>query len=513
MSASRERKKRAQQVVEPEVRQTKKTKKLSEGWVFTICIVLVLAVVFGSLFAYRAVQRNKTVLSVGGHDVSVKEFNYFYYSLVSNVANYASYLGIDTTVGLADQNVPTSAVTYMGLFGLDTDMLDDAESTDEYYAVSWAQFFANAAMENAASVYAVVAEAEKAGYELDAEEYDEIDEEIESIRTYAEEAGYSLNSYIELVFGTGCNESGYRDYLEASHIASHYPNELTYTDAELSARYDEEPETFDRATYYGYVVRASEFQESTTDEETGETIEPTDAERAEAKSAAEAMEKSFDLENESVNVYADYSKTSVSSSTNEEAAEWLFGEAEPGDTKLFASEDGNTYYVLQLLDKEDYNTYDLLYVYVKNDTASDDDEETEEVEMTAEEKIAAVKASVEADGSRENFESLVAEYSDGSTEMLEEAGRNSLSAMSRDALLWGAFEERAEGDWGVFESTSGTYIVYYVGQGASLRHNNVTNQLRNDWYEEVTQAGIDSCNYDEAAAMTAAVDRILGSNS
>lgn len=521
MSASRERKKRAGQVNEPAVPQQKKSKKLSEGWVFAICIVLVVAIVFGGLFAYRAVQRNKTVLTAGGHEVSVKEFNYFYYSLVSNIGNYASYLGIESGAGLADQYVKTSAATYLGLFGLDSGYLSEVDSTDEYYSVTWAQFLAHAAMENAASVYGVCAEAEKNGFELDEDELAEIDEEIDAIADYADQAGYSLNKYIGLLFGTGCNESGYREYLKATHIASHYPQSLDYTDEELSTRYDENPETFDKATFYSYTVRASEFMESTTDEETGETLDPTDENRDEAKKAAEEMQAKFDVESDKVTVSADYTKTSVTSSFTEEAAEWMFGDAKAGDVKLFASEDGNTYYVLKLLDKDDYNTFDLLYMYVPDDSTSSDDtedtentEDTESDEPTAEEKVASIKESLEADGSRENFTALTSEYTSSSTDVLEAAGRNSLAAYSKDALTWGAFETRKEGDWNVFKGTSGTYFVYFVGLNEhTLRYYNVTNQLRNDWYTETTQAAIDACNYDEDAAMNAAVNRILSSNN
>lgn len=514
MSASRERKKRAQAINEPVVQQSKKTKKLSEGWVFAICIVLLVAVVFGSMFAYRAVQRNKTVLTAGGHDVSVKEFNYFYNSAVSSVSSYASYFGIDTSVGLADQNVPTSAATYLSLFGMNADALADVETIEgedeDYYDMTWAQLFAETAKSNAAAVYSIVAEAEKVGYELDQEVLDEIEEEIDELKEYADSYGYSLNTYIELMFGTGCNVRGYRNYLIATHIASYYPGTLTYTEEELSARYDEEPEAFDKATYYKYTVTASSFMETTTDEETGETLDPTDENRAEAKQAAEAMADSFDTEDESVTITADTTRATLTSSVNEEAADWLFDEAEPGDVKLFASEDENTYYVLQLLDKQDYNTYNIMYMYVPADSTDDtEDEEADETELTAEEKIAAIKESLAADGSSENFAALTEEYTDSSSEATEEISRSSLTYFSDDALLWGAFETRTAGDWEVFETSSGTYFVYYLGEGSSLRHNNVTTTLINEWYEEITDAAAEACEYDEAAAMTASVNLIL----
>ena len=80
MSASRERKKRVGAEQSPAAPKTKK--KLSQGWVFTIVVVAVTVLVFGGMFAFRAAERNATVLTVGDYDLSVKNFNYYYYTLV-----------------------------------------------------------------------------------------------------------------------------------------------------------------------------------------------------------------------------------------------------------------------------------------------------------------------------------------------------------------------------------------------------------------------------------------------
>ena len=105
------------------------------------------------------------------------------------------------------------------------------------------------------------------------------------------------------------------------------------------------------------------------------------------------------------------------------------------------------------------------------------------------------------------------EGADISTDVQEAMGRNTFSAFSKDALTWGAFETRKEGDWNVFKGSSGTYFVYFVGLNEhTLRYNNVTNQLRTDWYDGVTDAAIAVCNYDESAAMNASVDRVLNTS-
>ena len=131
MSASRERKKRMQEDTLPASATPKKTKKkLSEGWILTICVVLILALVFGGIFGFRAYQRSRTVLTVGSHEVKVPEFNFFYYNTVSSFTNYASYVGLDTSTALDKQNVTTDAVTYLPLFGVDTSYLADYQPNE-----------------------------------------------------------------------------------------------------------------------------------------------------------------------------------------------------------------------------------------------------------------------------------------------------------------------------------------------------------------------------------------------
>ena len=53
MSASRERKKRLEQGKEPVIETKKTKKKISEGWIFTISVILVVALVFGGIFGYN----------------------------------------------------------------------------------------------------------------------------------------------------------------------------------------------------------------------------------------------------------------------------------------------------------------------------------------------------------------------------------------------------------------------------------------------------------------------------
>ena len=229
MSASRERKKRTQQPGETVPAAPKKKKKLSEGWIFAITIILVVALVFGGLMIYRAQERSKTVLTVGSHDVSVKEFNFFYNSTVNTLSSYASYVGIDTSVGLDEQYVTSDGAMYLGLFGIDSSYLEDKELTDGVYNVTWAQLIADAAKSSAVTTYVLYDAAMDAGFEVTDEIENEVESGMEVMQGYADQNGESLNSLIRRVFGSGCTAKGYREYLTVNYIADHYSAELTFS--------------------------------------------------------------------------------------------------------------------------------------------------------------------------------------------------------------------------------------------------------------------------------------------
>lgn len=511
MSASRERKKRMQEPQQAApVKETRK--KLSEGWIFTICVALVVVLVFGCLFGYRAYNANRTVLTVGEHKVSANEFNYYYNSAVSVVSSYPSFLSIDTTVSLDKQKVADTAISMLGLFGIDAGFMVEQTPVNGYYDMTWAQFFAHVAMENAAGIYAIYDEAMANGFTLTDSMKAEVEENIEQMRSYADTNGESLNSLLARVYGTGCDEDGYRDFLTKQVIASYYPNEVTYSSEELAARYEESPETYDVASYYYFKSSNTDFVE---EDEEGNTPEPTTTETALAKEAAQAMVESFDLENESVVLKADSTRSAVTSLISENAANWLFDEAANGEVMLFAEE--GTFYVLKLIDKSNYRTVNALELVIEADHTHEEGEELdhvhEEGELTAAEKLEQVKAALDANATEETFLELAAQYSSNDEAEIKNMTRSTMASVSDEILAW-SMEDRKAGDYGVFEVDGATLVLLYTGEGMSYTDAVVNAVLVNEYFTELTEAAAESCNYDEAAAMHAKVNLILtGSTS
>ncbi len=510
MSASRERKKRIEQEQNSvAAQQPVQKKKISEGLIFAVVILLIVVALLGFVLGRGIWQRNQTVLTVGEHEVSVKEFNYFYHSIANNYLTYASYFGtsygVDASIPLDQQVVTTDHVNFLtmlsmyGYLTIDTSYLNDHSIVaDGAYDVTMAQLFADCAKTQALSCYVTYDDAVANGYELDAECLAEIDAEMESMKQQGKETyGWSLNKTIKNTFGEGCNKDSYYDYLVLTHTATHYVKSLSYSDAEIEARYNESAEDFDIATFYYYTVSAKDFVEA---DEEGNRPDPTELEEEKAKTAAEAMEQNFDLEDEekTVTLITDYTHEYVKDLCGEDAAAWIFDEATAKDAvKLFEVE--GTYYVLKLLDKSDYDLVNVLQIYIPKDAEG---VELAEGELSAADKVAAVAAGLESDASEDNFRALAAEHSDESAEVqVEELTRGSLSGVSEESCLWAMEAGRAVGDYAQFEVSGGTIFLLVTGFGDSYVEAAVSSVLASEWLEAAVETAELVCGYNEKVAM------------
>ncbi len=533
MSASRERKERANKIVAQPVKQEKK--KVSEGLILAISVILVLVAVFGTILCIRTTQMNQTVMTVGEKEVKVREFNYFFSQAANNFGSYASYLGIDTTSPIDKQTVNSESVSMMGLLGMDTEILDGYKQEDGSYDITWAGYFAEVAKESAAQTYALYQAAEDAGFKVSEEVSTSITNELLNVDLYAQIYGMSSDKFIEAQYGDGCNRENYEEYLTASYTATEYASNYVYSDAEIDAKYRSAVEDYDVATYMLYSANAEEFEETeeteeteaTESTETTETTEETPVSEeaiAAAKAAAEAMVENFDETDSSVNLYADHVKSSVQTYINEEAATWIFETAQAGDVKYFEDTENNIYYAVKLITNDvNYQTFNSLMIYIADDaedteTTEDheghDHEEGEESEtLTAEEKLEAVKSGLASDASEENFRALASEYSGETSVDLEDVSYGYINGnISSDALVW-FMGDRKVGDYEIFEMSGAKVVLYYNGLSETYRKLSVNSALVNEMVEALSEEAVASCNFDMEAAMNGSVSLTFTANT
>ena len=117
--------------------EAKKTQLYTVAFVAVMAVILVIAVTVGTLQVITNSgirEKNTTALTIGEHKLSNAELNYYY---------------IDTVNNFYSQNG-----SYASLFGLDTTLPLDEQMFDEANGQTWADYFAESAVQTAKAVYA-----------------------------------------------------------------------------------------------------------------------------------------------------------------------------------------------------------------------------------------------------------------------------------------------------------------------------------------------------------------------
>ena len=237
-------------------KETKKTNLYTALFVAVMVILLVVAITIGvkQIITRSGIrEKNTTALTVGEHELSNAELNYFF---VDSVNNFLSQYG-----------------SYAAMFGLDTSKPLDEQYVDEEQTTTWADNFLDSAKENAKAVYAVNDAAKAEGFTLSEEEQLSITSTITNLRSYAMIYGFSdADDYLKAVYGNGSSVESYEAYLQRNTIYTayqeRYADSLTYDEAALKAADSENYTSYNYNTYY---VAASRFLEGGTTAEDGTT--------------------------------------------------------------------------------------------------------------------------------------------------------------------------------------------------------------------------------------------------
>ena len=500
MSASREKNKRKEQAAVPETANNAK-KGMSKGLQTTliaVCTVLVVCiVVFFYMLTSGFFASHTTAATVSGHNLSPAMVNYFYKNAYSTMQEqYGDFMSY-----ILDTNSPLDEQTY------------DADTGE-----TWADFFTQQGLTTAAEVYAIADEAKANGYTLSEEEQAAIESQLTSLDLYAAYSNMNRNSYIAAVYGTGCSEKSFREYLEVTTLASSYAQSInsgfTYTDAEIAAEYEANPNSYDAVTYRQFLVSDSLFQTSTdssdestadsSDESTADSSDTTEELSEEELTALKeemastmaadtahdeqafinaAYENAQDSAKES---YADESYTlkedQLYSSLSSDVADWLFDASRTeGDTTYIANDSG-VYYVLYYISRStnDYLLPNVRHILI---SVSDTSDETamEEARAKADEILAEFNA---GDKTAESFGELAKENTGDSNGDKGGLYENIMPGqMVTEFNDWCFDASRQSGDTGIVYGESSNYkgyhVIYFVGDDVPYWQVQAENALRN----------------------------------
>lgn len=434
--------------------KAKKRKMISR----VVGIVVLAAIVVGlaSIPVKNYVARHSTYITVGGHDITKVEFDY-YYNLVSSdyINTYGTYL------------------SYMG-FNASGDFAEQAYSD----TMSWKDYFDQLAVDSIRQNKALLDAAQAAGFTYDtSEEYAAF---AESAKTAAAEAGESLNRYYKLTFGRYSTVSGLKPYVEEGYLASayykHVAEERAASADEIQAYYDENKTSYDSVDYRLTEISAEipETQTVTDSDGTVNTVEPTEEEIQAAMDAAQKQaDRALLVIAEQGTEHNGVLKSGISS----KYSDWLFDEArKEGDTTIIEDTDNHKYYVLQFAGRylDDAVTADVRVIATTTGNGED------------------ILAEYNAAGATEEaFIELVKKYSEDNYSLAEgglykEVTTNSLNSAFSE---WIFAEGRKSGDTVFLEQEGTSFVLYYIGEGRPEWQVSIANTLlgetMSDYLDEI----------------------------
>ena len=480
MSASREKKARQergadylspQQIKDREERQSAKRTTL----IFALCAAAFVAfVVASALWNSGVIQRSAKAASVNGKTYAVSDMAYFYYNARATALNNSSN-ELDSGTSMREQQYTDGEQTwYDYLSGQALDSLATIVLTSD--AAKAAGFTGGGdvllaaqmiiGMKPGISTVSSIGLCDIPGFTGGEEVEKTVSDTMENLASSAASYGYSVSNYIKAIFGSMMTRSGFERMLRNSALAEAYLNSLSdpaaYTEEELQAQYDAEPNAFSQVQYEAVVFNSSSFSDSSEESEDSEAAEESadleDA-TAQAKAAAEDALAHFrageSLEAVAQELNGTYSNTSSLYGTGSDMLTWLFDDARRnGDSAVldytyYGTSMGSVVVVFHGKERDDFHAVDVRHILVDD-------------EAQANELLAQYLAGEQTEDA---FAALATEHSTD-TGSAENGGLytgvypGQMVAAFND---WCFDASRQSGDTGIVATDYGYHVMYFVG--------------------------------------------------
>lgn len=486
------REERKQRMAKAAKKQTKKNPKAAKagrivGKVIAIvlAVAICLAAVGGILNFFGVPQKVLKAAKFGSEKDTVATYNYYYMTLYNYYYNMSNqydtyygkgmgkmYTGYDTSKTPMDQE-------YTG----DTSSLN----TDEEIK-TWADFLRVSALNYMQSYTAYADLARKNGLTLNDEEKAEIDERVSSIKKSADNNDFSLDRYIQKIYGKGVTEKVLRAALEDSTLASKYAQQKqseisdAITNDEIAAEYEANPNNYTTLSVSAFKVSANANVDSNATDE--EKTAANTAAMSEAKASADkyaANVKSADdllkqaqsynssLTSSSV-VLSDTTYSSISSSLGSAAADWaVSSDRKVGEVGVIEVDGGYVVMYITAMAHLDetraVNVRHILFQFKSTDSSGTTANLTDEQKTEYYNKAKTVYDQYLANPTEDNFAALANSNSDdtGSNTkggLYENVKPGQMVTQFND---WCFDSSRKPGDTDIIETMYGYHIMYFVG--------------------------------------------------
>lgn len=413
--------------------------------------------------------------------------NYFYkttyYNFVSQMGDYLSYFGLDTSIPLKNQ-----------------DYIDGTQT--------WHDYFLSSTTEQAKELLVLAEAAKAAGLELTEEDITAIDESIASLEETAVAYGYTTAaSFISAQYGAGVKVKDIRSAMELSTLAGKYStkisDEITITEDEINTYFEENRETYTMVDLRQFTFAASEVELAEATDEEKEAIDASLKEKADALAACTSVEEyeaylteymksttADGVEITEENIASNLASTEYAGYTSRDTdqGKWAFEEGRKvGDTFIVADE-STLAYTVYMVERTEYRdetaTRNIRHILFLSSQHTD----AEGAKAKAEEILAEYEA---GEKTEDAFAALANKYS-------EDTGSNTNGGLYENVYAGDMVEEfdawlfddaRQVGDVEIVETADyGAHIMYYVGEGEPQWKLSVESALTSEKYTAAYEA-------------------------
>ena len=457
----------------------------------TIAVVVVAACIIG-LVVYNNLAdsgyflRREVAAQSENFTVNGSMMTYFFFSNYNQYASMFTQMGVDTAYSLKSQYA------------------------DEENGITWFDYMATLSQSYVGELLTLCEYAKEAGMELTAEDEQIIDETIAAMEVSAGEYGYTIETYLMAMFGSGVKVEDVRDSMELVTLGGKYYDQfnanLSYTDAEYEAYYEANKSSYQTVDLITCTVKQNDFIE--TDENGNPIGNITEAaslakEYAEAMAAA-ASEEEFrnavlayntDIRGlsaaEAETALAACVLEGMTATAGNTASDWAFS-AKSGETKVVDASGGATYdvyYLIEAASRDDSPTRNVRHLLLTTDTYGT---EAEAAAQTIYDQWKAVNFDLET------FEALVYQFSEDTGSVTTGGLYENVSQgdMVAEFDAWLFDSSRKEGDTGMVNTTYGTHIMYYAGEAGPAWKAAADSALRSEDYTALLEEKAAGITFD-----------------
>ncbi len=413
-----------------------------------LLFILVFALTVPFFASCGAMSDDAPAIKAGETEVSLREFRYRYNN---NIEGFKSVYGERLeSAKKVDFSKPLTTQPYIN------------DNT-----ISWADYFADYTVRALKNFCLFAEDARVNGITLSADDIKMVDDQMEIVKSQIEKTGLSPEEF----FGNGITLDMYRSYLERNLLGNNrYYSEL----AAVEISYDEcleyakeNTDKFYTVNYYSYKFKASDYNVSYK--------EATDAANKFVSSVTNINE--FEkilvdtvLSDDEKAAYTEgkyFVSNKYKSVLDEDLQVWAFdANRKAGDFITVTDTEGVVVYMFAGLELPSYPSYNYRCIFISKDNKSVD--------------ASDIVAEWENGGKGEDlFASLASEYSDDAESALNGGlmENTMFSGLGNGFYAWTTSTERAYGDVSTFTGEDGSYILFYVSEGAPIWQSQAISEL------------------------------------